>query len=216
MVEPVQRLRNKARKTLAALGLAAAVALGAGTWGVYDIHVRHRLGTVAPGIVYKSGTMPPARMAKVAKELGLKSVIDLRTSVEGQDSTNTTPLVAIKAEAAALEAEGVRHIHLPTPQVPSEATVDQFLRVVADPANLPTLIHCYHGIGRTELFVAVYRMEFQGWSNAKARAATRLILAGSSFSDQAEKGIFLINYKPRLKEVLAAGPQPPSEPLRAR
>ena len=214
MVEQLRHRSTWTRRFLVALGVAAGLGLGAGTWGVYNIHVRHRLGTVAPGRVYQSGTMPPERMAEVAHELGLKTVIDLRTSVEGQDSTNTTPLKAINAEAAALGAVGVRHIHLPTPQVPSEATVDQFLRVMADPANLPTLIHCYHGIGRTEVFVAVYRMEFQGWSNERARAATRLLLAGSSFSDQAEKGVYLIHYKPHLKEALAA--QASSGPVRAR
>jgi len=210
MIEKVQNLRKRARRGLAALAVAGGVGLAAGTWGVYDIHVNHRLGTVTSGSVYKSGTMPPRRMAEVARELGLKTVIDLRTSVEGQDSTNTTPLVAINAEAAALKAVGVRHISLPTPQVPSGATVDRFLRLMADPANLPTLIHCYHGIGRTEVFVALYRMEFEGWSNERARSATRFILAGSSFSDSAEKGVFLINYQPHLA---ALKRQPLASPL---
>ena len=194
----VQKLRRRVRRVLAALGLAAGLGLVAGGWGVYDIHVRHRLGTVTSGVVYQSGTMPPLSLQKVARDLHLRTVIDLRTSREGEDSTNTTPFRLIQAEADALGAIGVRHIHLPTPQVPSDATVDRFLRVMADPANLPTLIHCYHGIGRTELFVAVYHIEFEGWTNEKARAATRLLLAGSSFSDQAEKGRFLINYHPHL------------------
>ena len=77
-------------------------------------------------------------------------------------------------------------------------TVAAFLKIMDDPANRPVLIHCYHGIGRTELFVAIYRMEFEHWSNERARAATRLMLAGSSFSDQAEKGQFLIRYRPHL------------------
>ncbi len=185
----------------AALALAAALVLGTGGWSLYDIHVRHRLGTVTRGQVYKSGAMAPEQLQRVAKDLGLRSVIDFRTTVEGQDSTNTTRPETVQAEAAALAAVGVKHIHLPTPQVPSEATVDQFLQVMSDPANRPALIHCYHGIGRTEVFVAIYRMEFEHWSNEKARAATRLLLAGSSFSDQAEKGQFLIHYKPHLDQL---------------
>ena len=51
-------------------------------------------------------------------------------------------------------------------------------------------------------FVAVYRIEFEKWTNERARAKTRAILAGSSFSDHAEKGQFLINYKPHLDRLL--------------
>ena len=150
--------------------------------------------------------MPPGEMQKVAKRLGLRTVIDLRTFTPGQDSTNTTDIETIRSEGTSLAAIGVRQIHLPTPQVPSEATVDRFLKVMADPANLPTLIHCYHGIGRTELFVAVYRIEFEKWDNERARAGTRAILAGSSFSDGAEKGQFLINYRAHLDQLLHESP----------
>jgi protein tyrosine phosphatase (PTP) superfamily phosphohydrolase (DUF442 family) len=177
---------------------AVLFAIGIGGWNLYHIHVQHRLETVTAGRVYKSGAMAPGEIQKVARDLGLRSVIDLRTFTPGEDDTNTTGLETIRSEAHSLEAIGVRHIHLPTPQVPSEKTVDLFLQAMSDPANQPTLIHCYHGIGRTELFVAVYRMEFEHWSNQKARAATRLILAGSSFSDSSDKGRFLIAYKPHL------------------
>jgi len=181
-----------------------ALVLGLGSWSLYFIHVRHRLGTVTLGQVYQSGAMPPAELQRLAKSLGLKSVIDLRTFNPGEDSTNTTDLATIGQEAQALADVGVRHIHLPTPQVPTDATVDRFLLAIRDPANRPALIHCYHGIGRTELFVAIYRMEFEQWSNERARAATRLLLAGSSFSDTAEKGRFLIRYKPRLASLIPA------------
>lgn len=195
-------LRPHFSKWKVALGFALVLLVGAGGWNLYDIHVRHRLGVVTHGQVYKSGAMPPDQLQKVAKDLGLRAVIDFRTTIEGQDSTNTTRSETVQAEASALAAIGVRHIHLPTPQVPSDETVDRFLKVMSDPSNRPALIHCYHGIGRTELFVAVYRMEFEGWPNEKARAATRFLLAGSSFSDRAEKGQFLIHYKPHLTQAV--------------
>lgn len=175
--------------------LATVVVVGG--WQLYDIKVRHRLDTVAAHKMYKSGAMPPQQMAEVAKDLGLKTVIDLRTFVEGQDSTNTTPLSDIEAEAKALEAIGVRHVHLPSGQVPTQETVDRFLQVLDDPANQPALVHCYHGVGRAELFSAVYRMEYEGWDNERARDATRFIVSGSSFDDSKEKGRYLLDYVPR-------------------
>lgn len=189
--------RRWRRLWLPCLGLLFVLGLGAGGWSLYWIHVLHRLGTVSEGQVYKSGTMPPAEMAAVAQRLHLRSVIDLRTTLVGQDSTNTTPTEDVAGEAAALTAVGVRHIHLPSAQVPDQATVDRFLAEIRDPANRPTLIHCYHGIGRTELFSALYRIECEGWDPEKARQATRFILAGSSFSANAEKGRFLKEYRPQ-------------------
>ena len=43
-----------------------------------------------------------------------------------------------------------------------------FLDVLRDPANLPVLVHCYRGVHRTGSYVAVYRIEFEGWSVEKA------------------------------------------------
>lgn len=180
-----------------ALVWIAAFAILFGGWYAYEVHIRHRLHAVTEDQVYRSAAMPPKEMATVAKSLGLRTVIDFRTYVPGQDSTNTTPLEDIQGETRALAAVGVRHIHLPTPQVPDAATVDKFLSVMADPANRPVLIHCYHGIGRAELFTAIYRIEFEGWSNERARHATRFFLSGSSFSDKAAKGRFLMAYQPQ-------------------
>lgn len=189
------RMQRPHLRLVGSLLLSLVVVVGA--WQFYDIQVRHRLDTVTAEKLYKSGAMPPERMAEVAQELGLKTVIDLRTFVEGQDSTNTTPLRDIEAEAKALAAVGVRHVHLPSGQVPTQETVESFLKVLDDPANQPALIHCYHGVGRAELFSAVYRIEYEGWSNERARDATRFIVAGSSFDDSREKGQYLLNYVPR-------------------
>lgn len=182
-------------KRVLVAGTLAGV-LGFGTWQLHFIHARHRLEAVRDGQLYRSGVIPPGEIASVARRLKLKTVIDFRTSREGQDATNTTPMALIKAEGDALTQVGVRHIHLPTPQVPSQATVDAFLRVLADPANRPVLIHCHHGIGRTELFAALYRIEFEGWDPERAWKATRFFLPGSSFSRTAEKGRFLLGYRP--------------------
>ena len=200
---------NPIRRILLWSAMALLLAIGGAKY--YHIHYQYRLGTVTSGVMYQSGAMPPARMAAEAHRLGLRTVIDFRTYRPGQDSTNTTPLQDIDAEGTALASVGVRHIHLPTPQVPTPETVAQFLAVVRDPANRPTLIHCYHGIGRTELFVALYRMEFEGWSNQKARAQARFFLPFSSFSDTSEKGRFLIAYQPHPElNTLQPAPQPPT------
>ena len=37
-----------------------------------------------------------------------------------------------------------------------------------NPDNYPVLIHCFAGIHRTGAFCAIYRMEYEGWTNAEA------------------------------------------------
>ena len=66
-----------------------------------------------------------------------------------------------------------------------------------DSSNYPVLIHCYHGVGRAQMFSALYRIEYEGWTNQEAREQTRLLLKGSSFDEGAPKGDYLINYKSR-------------------
>ena len=92
------------------------------------------------------------------------------------------------------------YFNLGTDQVPTQETVDKFLDIMDDSSNYPVLIHCYHGVGRAQLFSAIYRIEYEGWSNQDAREQTRILLKGSSFDEGAPKGEYLINYKPRSKQ----------------
>ena len=53
-------------------------------------------------------------------------------------------------------------------RIPSQAQVEEFLAIVADPDRRPVLLHCNHGIDRTGVMIAVFRMEYDGWSNEEA------------------------------------------------
>jgi protein tyrosine/serine phosphatase len=52
--------------------------------------------------------------------------------------------------------------------VPNEVNVVKFLEIMKDPANYPVLVHCLAGKHRTGAMCAVYRMEYDHWSNQKA------------------------------------------------
>src|SRR5262249_7661024 len=56
---------------------------------------------------------------------------------------------------------------------PIDDGLRRFLDVMADPANHPVLVHCYKGIHRTGAYVAVYRMELEGWRKEDALAEMR-------------------------------------------
>jgi protein tyrosine phosphatase (PTP) superfamily phosphohydrolase (DUF442 family) len=190
------KMRTK-RSLLKKVGIALlvlAVAIAAGY--IYQVHFNYRFAAITDGKVYKSAAIPPEKLASYVDRYHLKTVVDLR-DVDEQP--------AVDAERAALEKLGVRHVHLPTGQVPPQETVDKFLALMADPGVYPVLIHCHHGVSRSVLFAALYRIEFEGWDNERARLATRLITDGSSFDTDKRKGRYLENYVPQNQPAVNGG-----------
>jgi len=153
-----------------------------------------RIAVVEEGRLYRSAELPPEKLADLCRELGIRTVVDFR-----KESPKT------EAEAGTLQAIGVRYVPLPTEQVPGPGVVERFLSVMSDENNLPVLIHCVHGVGRTGLHAAVYRIEFQGWSNEQARWEAMLLSGFDSFQEDTPKGRFLMEYAP------ARGKQAPPE-----
>ena len=175
------------------------VLVGVGKY-VYDVNINYNLKEISEGKVYKSGVIPPDEIESYTKKYNIKSIIDLRLS--GTNDTINNPEVQgelLAEKEAVSKIEGVNYFNVATPQVPSQYTVDKFLKIMDNPDNYPVLIHCYHGSGRAPLFGALYRIEYEDMSNEDARGKTRFLINGSSFDDGSPKGDFLINYKKRDK-----------------
>lgn len=152
--------------------------------------MERRLSVITPGEVYTSAAMPPEKLRGMARRLGLRTVFDLRGPGEGAD--------AIRAEAEALEAEGVAHVNLDSPQVPTDDLRDRFLDWIANPAHRPALMHCNHGEGRAVLYGALWRIECEGMDPERARKRCRLLTTrGSSFDPRKPKGAYLRSYTRR-------------------
>jgi len=145
-----------------------------------------RYAVVDPGRLYRSAQYAPWRLVEECKRLGIRTVVDFRNPSPDTD-----------AEAEALDKTGVRYAHLATGQVPPPEIVDAFLEIMSDEANLPVLIHCEHGVGRTGLHAAIYRMEFQGWSKECARFEAMLLAGFDSFQKDTDKARFIESYTPR-------------------
>ena len=111
------------------------------------------VGRVAPGIL--RGAQPGKEGYATLKSMGIKTVIDMRTS---------------ESEKKQVEAAGMRAIAIPIEMTRDglKAKVDQVVALMADPANQPVYVHCRHGQDRTGIVVAAYRMKQQGWSLADA------------------------------------------------
>lgn len=152
--------------------------------GFWELSSKFR--TVEKGILYRSAELSDKKLIELCRKHGIRTVIDLRT-----DETKAL------AEESSLKMIGVKHIHLPSTQIPSSQKVKLFLRIMDESSNRPVLMHCVHGIGRTGLFSAIYRMEYQGWTNSRALLEAMVLSGFGSFLPNSQKAKLITNYTPR-------------------
>ena len=147
--------KKKGNQTLLIIGIIAAV-VGAGVYvweeHLEDIIVPRNFGTVVDGSIYRSGRLTPQTLEKVVEAHGIKTVIDFGGYHAGSD-----------VEAAIFATD--ERLGLERTQLPmiGDATGDpnhyaQALRMMADPANHPMLVHCAAGSERTGACIALYRV----------------------------------------------------------
>lgn len=178
-----------------ALALIITPILAVFLYDAYNRHFNYNFGVVTEGKVYKSGAIKPSEIKDYVEKYKIKTIIDLRS--EDTDYSSESEKAAID------KIDGVKYVHIRSPQVPKEENLKDFFEVLDNEENYPVQIHCYHGLGRTMLYVALYRIEYENWSNEDARAQTRPLypvesfLYKSTFAKGKKKGDFLINYKPR-------------------
>ena len=165
---------------------------------VYDMNINHNFETITDGKVYKSGVIPPDELQLYVNAHKIKSVVDLRFPGT-QDLVNNPeiPKELTDEKEAIAKLKNVNYFNNGSDQVPTQENLDYFFKIMDNKANYPVLIHCYHGVGRAEMYSALYRSEYEGWSNEKARQGVRTLVKWSSFDDGTPKGEYLKAYKSR-------------------
>jgi len=97
---------------------------------------------------------------------GVRAVINLRRPDEPG---------ALAEEAAYATQLGLRYFNIPIdPNAPQDAQVEEFLQVMADPANRPAFIHCTVG-SRVGALWMIRRVLVDGWSVEAAEAEAKRI-----------------------------------------
>ena len=191
------------KKVLKLLGFLLFVGIAFYVW---QVHFNYRFEEISKNKVYKSGLIAPDRLEDFLVKNNIKTVVDL-LDPGVQDRLNPAKQIQIDEEDNAINAINkknnlaIQHVNIPSGQVPTKETLTKFFEILDKEESYPILIHCYHGTGRAQIYSALYRIEYENWSNADARAKTRVIIEGlgyrSSFSDGKVKGDFLMNYQAR-------------------
>jgi len=152
---------------------------------------------VRQGVLYRSGQMSLAGLKTAIHDFGIKTVITLR------DPTYPDGARPDLSEEEYCEGEEITYCRIsprnwwaPDGSVPAEEGVQRFREIMDNPENYPVLMHCFGGIHRTGAYCAIYRMEYEHWSNAQAIAELR---AGGykDLDDEWDLLGYLEQYRPR-------------------
>jgi tyrosine-protein phosphatase SIW14 len=185
------------RKTLSLIfaGLIAALLvagpLGYKRWRDREYRNFH---VVEDGVLYRSGQLPLPRLQQFVLTHGIRTVISLREGDKIDD----------QHEEAWVKAKALKFVRIPPRQwwpdaagkVPAEASLKTFREVMDDPANYPVLVHCFAGIHRTGTMCAIFRIDYQGWTNDEAMAEMRT-MGYSLLDDHEDINGFLVKYRPK-------------------
>ena len=194
------------KKMLKLLGIILLLSIAFYVW---HVNFNYRFEEISKNKVYKSALIAPDKLESFLLDNNIKTVIDL-LDAGVQDSLNPATQAEIDAEDKAVNEINkkhnlnIEHINIASGQIPSKKTLEKFFEVLDKEESYPVLIHCYHGTGRAAMYSALYRIEYEQWSNYDARMKTRIVVEGlgyrSSFAKGRKKGDFLINYQPRSKD----------------
>ena len=105
------------------------------------------------------GARPKSEEFQSLAALGIKTVIDLTDN-------------SLEREKPAVEAAGMRYVNIAIEDKkdPSAEQINQFLKVVNDPATGKFYLHCAGGRHRTGVMAALYRFNHDHWNYDQAYA----------------------------------------------
>jgi tyrosine-protein phosphatase SIW14 len=158
------------------MGLLTAVLVLGGPLGYayYRQTQVRNFHAVRQGVLYRSGQMTLNGLKTVIHDYGIKTVITLR------DASYPDGAPPDFNEETYCDAEEITYARIsprvwwaPDGSIPAEEGVRRFREIMDHPENYPVLIHCFGGIHRTGAFCAIYRMEYEHWTNEQAIAEMR-------------------------------------------
>jgi len=100
------------------------------------------------------GAQPTAKGFRRLAEMGVKTVVNLRSIHDDEDETAGTGLDCIDIHTEPWDLD--------------QRQVAEFLQIVIDPSRRPVFFHCQHGADRTGAMAAAYRMVVEGWTAQQA------------------------------------------------
>lgn len=155
---------------------------------------------VNSGELYRCGQLDTAELTRVSEEFGIKTIVTFR------DARNPGDPIPDQHEVDFASEHGIRHVRISPRRwsdpdggpPPIQEQIDRFLTEIDSArAEGPILIHCFAGIHRTGAYSAIYRMEYDNWSNSDAIREMQNC-GYTTLEDDPDILHYLENYVPRV------------------
>jgi tyrosine-protein phosphatase SIW14 len=106
------------------------------------------------------GSQPTDDGVEQLKKLGIDTIVDLRGKLHG----------VIDHERQQAESLGIRFINLPGSgwATAKDEQIAEFFSLIRERPRRKIFIHCWLGGDRSGMFIAAYRIAFEGWSPQQA------------------------------------------------
>jgi protein tyrosine phosphatase (PTP) superfamily phosphohydrolase (DUF442 family) len=185
------RRQRWVRRVLVAIATLVMLAAVTGWYWWAEVQTYHLL-EVSHNILYRDGNRDLREFRHALERTGARTVVSLVD--DGEVADPAKPQFA--QEAAYCHEHGIQQVRIPVHRGgwPTSDQIDQFLTVVADPANRPVLVHCAQGVRRTGMFVAAYQLAVQDRTKDNVRAAVQSF--GHDPRDTDDVRTFIDNYDP--------------------
>ena len=148
------------------------------------------------------GAQPHNEGMQELKKLGITTIVDLRGEApERRD-----------LEGQQAEALGIHFVSIPVSgwDAPTNEQVAQFLALFRNNPKERVFVHCRFGDDRTGVFVATYRMAYQGWP--AQQAMNEMYFFGFNGFWHPSMKSFIRDFPSRLKTAPVLAEYRPSEP----
>ncbi len=157
---------------------------------------RHKLlyhfRTIDPGHVYASGTLSWPVLGWVCRRFGIRTIVNLRyDSSEEREWYRRQKLFCAQRNILMVD------FPMTTIDPPSDDQIKGFAELADDAERHPLLIHCEHGVIRTNMMVAIYLKRRFDMPNTEI--LDRLLFYGHNVHKKIRRRVleFILTYDPR-------------------
>ncbi|MEX0717367.1 MAG: hypothetical protein WD066_12305 [Planctomycetaceae bacterium] len=140
------------------------VGLAAGGWAYRNHHRYKHFQVHDPGLVYRSAWLEADVLDEVIETYQFRTVVNLCYQGEKGDGKWEMGEARWEEERRVVANAGAKLIELPMPFTidADDPWIRKHIDVMRDPDNYPMLVHCQHGVTRTDKFLAIYDILFRG------------------------------------------------------
>jgi tyrosine-protein phosphatase SIW14 len=176
-----------------------------------------RLRVVVANKVYRSGAMTAVGFRNAVERLGIRTVLNLQEESPDPEMDSSYFSLSTIKESELCKELGINLVFMHVEIVPpaefpatQPPTIERFRAIMDDPSNYPVLIHCRAGLHRTGCLVALYRMEYEGWTRDEALRELKSHGFGEFVSSSANDYImqYIVSYQPRPRAADGTLPAP--------